>query len=134
MIAFQPVRSARVLSRCRCSGVKMNSAQSGAVSPVEVQNVAFSTLPPQRITPGPRVRINCGRLPVVMVGVARPLSGKEKPRYRLGRAAPAVVPMVTVVDGGVVRAIAEPAPAKARAAPAAMVTARVRPLIVLLRR
>jgi hypothetical protein len=60
--------------------VKVNSDQDGAASPVEVQKVAFSTLPPQRITPGPRVFISWGRVPVVMFSCESALSGKEKPR------------------------------------------------------
>ena len=103
--------------------MKVNSAQDGAVSPVEVQKVAFSGLPPQRMTPGPRVFISWGRVPVVMSACASASSGKEKPRYRPGRVPAAVPPMVILV-GGVVAARAVPAARSVTAAAAVMLATR----------
>jgi hypothetical protein len=96
-ITFQPLLSARVFNRLRSFGVSVVTAQDGAFSPLEVQNVVSTKLPPKRITPGPSVFMYWARFPVASADWAMMLASKDSPMKSSCRVAPWAVPTVRLV-------------------------------------
>ena len=119
-ITFQPVAWASLASRARSVGVSVVTAQDGAFSPLAVQNVVSTKLPPKRITPGPSVFMYCARLPLVSAGEARMLASKDRPMKSSCRLAPLPLPTVTVVVVAARAGRVPTTPATVSAAAAAM--------------
>src|SRR5437763_7544552 len=98
---FQPLLVASVFSRVRSAGVSVATAHDGCGSPVDVQNVVSTKLPPKRITPGPRVFMYCARLPADGAVPVSTFASNEKPNTSAGSEVPVGPPTesVTVAAG-----------------------------------
>src|SRR2546430_6107343 len=97
-MTFQPLLCTSVPRRCRSAGVTVATAQLGAFSPVEVQNVVSTKLPPKRTTPGPRVFMYWSSVPADSGVPASTFFSNDRPMKSSRRAAPLPGCMVTVTD------------------------------------
>src|SRR2546430_9160165 len=114
-ITFQPLAWASCFNRVRSAGVSVVTAQDGAFSPLAVQNVVSTKLPPKRITPGPSVFRYWARLPLVSAGEARMLASKDRPMKSSRRVGPEPLCTVIVLVAAWADPVAPVAAAPARA-------------------
>src|SRR5882724_8745040 len=105
-ITFQPLAVASVPSAVRSAGVIVAVDQDGGVSPVEVQNVWSTRLPPMRTVDEPRVLRYWARLPLVKPGTARSDASKDNPSEPVENAGPATVWSMMITGVAAVAVIA----------------------------